>query len=154
MQCQHVTKYRRARMKKAKASERGWMDVQCSEVGFTKKVLTNKYKHIHLTSNEALCVMEVVNHLYQPLISVQCRYDKRDVCLSRCLLSRPSFPPSIHPSICPQVAYKLDNLVSSHQRCPQLNKNLEEWCCYCYDYCYWHYNWLLSAMIYMKSLYS
>lgn len=69
------------------------------------------------------------------------------VCLSRCFVPHPSNTLSIHSSICLQVPCKLDNLDSSHQRWPQLNKKTKERCCYHYESCYWHYNWLFLAMI-------
>jgi len=101
-----------------------------------------------------LYILEVVHRLYilTSHWTLQCRYDWRGVCLSRCFLSQPSFTPSIHPSVCPLVACKLDNLDSQHQRCPQFNRNMKECCCYCCDYCYWPFIVDYSQLRYIWNL--
>lgn len=155
----HVTKYRGVSLKREKASEGGWGERRCREVGFTKS--TNRQNvNAHLTWNVALCVMELVNHLYHDvtLKSVQCRYDQRG-CQSVCpdafchihLLLHPSIPPSVHRS--PASSTSLTVYTKGVHNSTKTRESESARCCYCYDYCYWH-NWLLSAMVYTESLFS
>lgn len=109
---------------KAKASERGEVKKESAGKMALQKKTNSHSLETQLTSNVAQSVCEACNRSYRSAEMI-----RKEVCLSVQVLHtlHPSLCP---PSVCPQVACKLDNLDSSHQRCLQLNENTNE---------HWHY---------------